>query len=78
MELDHEIISRCILLLPLIKEGLLSVSYKQKYVHEVLFYCLVKQAHEKVLLDELTVAVDWDLKSQTNQTIDQGIHCLIF
>ena len=31
------------------------VSYKQEYVHELLFNCLVKFAQEKVCLGELTV-----------------------
>ena len=43
--------------LPLIGEGLLSVvvSYKRKYVHEVLVNVLVKLAQEKVWLGELTI-----------------------
>ena len=42
MEIDYIIVSRVILLLPLIQEGLLSVTtYKQKYVHKVLFNCFV-------------------------------------
>ena len=36
-EIDHEIIST----------ALPSVSYKRKYVHEVLFKCLVKLSQEK-------------------------------
>ena len=34
------------------------VSYKRKYVYEVLVNCLVKLAQEKVWLGELIVAVD--------------------
>ena len=41
VEIDHEIIS--------------TVSYKQKYVHEVLVNCLYELAQEKVWLGELTV-----------------------
>ena len=37
VEIDHEIISMAILLLPLV------VSYKRKYVHEVLVNCLIKK-----------------------------------
>ena len=51
VEIDHEIISIVILLLPLIQEGLLSViTYKGKYVHEVLVNRLVKLAQEKSVL----------------------------
>ena len=56
VEIDHEILSTVILLLPLIQEGLLPVSYMQKYVHEVLVSRLVKLAQEKVWLGELTVS----------------------
>ena len=38
----------------IIQEGLF-VSYKRKYVHEVLFNCLFKLAQEKVWLGDLTV-----------------------
>ena len=54
VEIDHEIISTVILLLLLIQEGLLSVSYKRKYVHKVLVNRLVKLAQEKVWLGQLT------------------------
>ena len=50
VDIDHEIISMVILLLPLI------VSYKQKYVHKVLVHRLVKLAQEKVWLGELTIS----------------------
>ena len=39
------------------------VSYKRKYVHEVLVNRLVKLAQEKI-----TMAVDWGVKNQTKQT----------
>ena len=44
-EIDHEIISTAILLPSAFKKVV--VSYKQKYVHEVLANCLVKLAQEK-------------------------------
>ena len=58
VEINHEIISTVILLLPLIQEGLLSVTRESIYVHEVhvLVNHLVKPAQEKVWLDELTVS----------------------
>ena len=56
VEIDHEMIPTVILLLLLIQEGLLSVSYKRKHVHKVLVNQLVKLAQEKVLLGELTVS----------------------
>ena len=54
VEIDREIISR-VILLPSADSRRVVVSYKQKYVDEVLFYCLVKLAQKKVWLDELTV-----------------------
>ena len=53
-EIDHEIISTTILL-PSTDSRRVVVSYKRKYVHEVLVNCFVKLAQEKVWLDELTV-----------------------
>ena len=52
---DHEIISTVILLpsAESFKKGF--VSYKRKYVHEVLVNCLFKLAQEKVWLGELAV-----------------------
>ena len=55
VEIDHEIISTVILLLPLNHSWRVVVSYKRKYVHEVLVNCLFKLAQEKVWLGELTV-----------------------
>ena len=55
MEIDHEMISTVILLLPLIHSRRVVVSYKQKYVHELLVNRLFKPAQEKVWLGELTV-----------------------
>ena len=55
VEIDHEIISTVILLLPLIYSRRAVVSYKRKYVHELLVNRLFKPAQEKVWLGELTV-----------------------
>ena len=46
VEIDHEIISMAILL-PSTDSRRVVVSYKRKYVHEVLVNSLVKLAHEK-------------------------------
>ena len=50
-----EMISTVILLLPLIHSRRVVVSYKRKYVHELLVNRLFKPAQEKVWLGELTV-----------------------
>ena len=55
VEIDHEIISTVILLLPLIYSRRVVVSYKRKYVHKLLVNSLLKPAQEKVWLSELTV-----------------------
>ena len=55
VEIDHEMISTVILLLPLIHSRRVVVSYKRKYVHELLVNRLFKPAQEKVCLGELTV-----------------------
>ena len=47
MEIDHEIISTAILL-PSTDSRRVVVSYKRKYVHEVLVNCLVKLSQEIV------------------------------
>ena len=52
---DYEIISKVILLLPLIHSRRVVVSYKRKYVHKLLVNRLFKPAQEKVWLGELTV-----------------------
>ena len=46
VEIDHEIVSTIILLLSADSRRMV-VSYKRKYVHEVLVNCLVKLAQEK-------------------------------
>ena len=51
VEIDNEMI----LLLPLIHSRRVVVSYKRKYVHELLVNRLFKPAQEKVWLGELTV-----------------------
>ena len=55
VEIDREMISTVILLLPLIHSRRVVVSYKRKYVHELLVNRLFKPAQEKVWLGELTV-----------------------
>ena len=55
VEIDHEIISTVILPFPLIYSRRVVVSYKRKYVHELLVNRLFKPAQEKVWLGELTV-----------------------
>ena len=55
VEIDHEMISTVILLLPLIHSRRVVVNYKRKYVHELLVNRLSKPAQEKVWLGELTV-----------------------
>ena len=47
VEIDHEIISTVILLLPLIYSRRVVVSYKRKYVHKLLVNPLLKPAQEK-------------------------------
>ena len=73
VEIDHEIISTAILL-PSADSRRVVVSYKRKYVHKVLVTRLVKLAQEKKeWLGELTVstiAVDWDIKHQTNKYLN--------
>ena len=56
VEIDYEIISTVIFSsLPLNNSRRVVVSYKRKYVHEVLVNCLFKLVLEKVWLCELTV-----------------------
>ena len=55
VEIDHEIISMVILLPSAESFKKVVVSYKRKYVHEVLVNCLFKLAQEKEWLCELTV-----------------------
>ena len=53
-EIDHEIISMTILL-PFADSRRIVVSYKRKFVHEVLVNGFVKLAQEKEWLGELTI-----------------------
>ena len=53
-EIGREMISTAIVLLSADLRRVV-VSYKQKYVHEVLVNCLVKLTQEKMWLGELTV-----------------------
>ena len=55
VEIDHEMISTVILLPSAVYSRRVVVSYKRKYVHELLVNCLFKPAQEKVWLGELTV-----------------------
>ena len=66
VETDHEIISTAIIL-PSADSRRAVVSYKRKYVHNVLGNCLVKLAQEKSVdrridLLNMTIAVNWDVK----------------
>ena len=47
VETDHKIFSTVVFLLPLIQEGMLSVTIENIYVHRVLNNHLVKLAQEK-------------------------------
>ena len=55
VEIDHEMISTVILLPSADHSRRVVVSYKRKYVHELLVNRLFKPAQEKVWLGELTV-----------------------
>ena len=57
VRIDHEIIYTTILL-PSADARRVVVSYKQKYVHEILVNHLVKRVQEKVWLGELTIPHD--------------------
>ena len=70
VEIVHEIISMVILLLSADSRRVV-VSYKRKYVHEVLVNRLFKLAQEKNLvncLPDMTIIVYWDVKQQNKQT----------
>ena len=55
MEMDHEIFSTAILLLPSADSRRVVVSYKQKYVLELLVNSLVKLSQKNMWLGELTI-----------------------
>ena len=56
VEIDHVIFFPVISFLPLIHSRRVVVSYKRKYVHELLVDRLFKSVQEKVLLGELAVS----------------------
>ena len=69
VEIDNEIISTAILLSPADSRRVV-VSYKRKYVQEVLVNRLVKLGQEKSVVrgtdrPDMTIAVDWEEKNQT-------------
>ena len=69
--------------LPLNHSRRIVVSYKRKYVHEVLVNCLFKLAQEKVWLGELTVpnmtiAVDLGRKATKQTNKYQMRQCSVF
>ena len=59
--------------LPLIYSRRVVVSYKRKYVHELLVNRLFKPAQENVWLGAMTIAVDLGRKA-TKQTNKQTFH----
>ena len=73
VEIDHEIISTVILLLPLIYSRRVVVSYKRKYVHKLLVNRLLKPAQEKSVVKwtdrpAMTISVDMGRKAtKTNK-----------
>ena len=79
MEINHEIFSTVYSHSPpSANKRLVGVSYKRKFVHEVLVNGLVKIAQEKssVRLTEhhdMTIAVDWYVKPN-KQTIQLSVH----
>ena len=74
VEIDHEIISTVILFPSANHSRKVVVSYKRKYVHEVLVNCLFKLAQDKSVIrwtdrPAMTIAVDLGCKAtkQTNK-----------
>ena len=79
LEIDHETISMAILLHSADSKRAV-VSYKRNYVHEVLVNHLVKLAQEKSMVrwtdrPNMTIAVDWAIKHQTNQPTRTHTYC---
>ena len=73
VEIDHEIISK-VILLSSAESRRVVVSYKRKYVHEILHNCLAKLVQVKSVVSctehpDMAIAVDWRVKLQTKQTI---------
>ena len=65
VEIDHEVISMVILFPFADHSRRVVVSYKRKYLHEVLVNCLFKLAQEESVVrltnrPDMTIAVDWD------------------
>ena len=63
---------------PLIHSRRVTVSYNQKYVHEVLVNHLFLLAQEKSVVrwidcPDMTLAVYWDIKQQTSKTMEQSV-----
>ena len=74
VEIEHEIISTVSLLLPLIQEELLFKLQAKVYMHKILVNRLVKLAQEKSVARrtdclDMTIAVDLDVKPQTNKRV---------
>ena len=60
------------IVLPSADSRRVDVSYKQKYVHEVLVNHLVMLAQEKFVVGwtdrpDMTISIDWDIKNWTKQ-----------
>ena len=85
VEIDYETISTVNESFPLIHSRRIVVSYKGKYVNEVLVNCLFKLAQEKSVVrwtdcPAMTIAVDWDVKQQNKQTkyyLKQIVHTIL-
>ena len=65
MEIDHEVFSTVILLLPLIQEGLVSVTCT-KYWLTAKSNCPGKSVVRLNGRLDMTIAVDWDVKNKLN------------
>ena len=72
VEIDHEIMSKVILLLPLSQEKLLSVTSESMCTKYWLtppsHICPGKSVARRTDSLDMTIAVDWYVKPQTNQT----------
>ena len=66
LEIDHELFSTFILLLSLIQEGLVSVTSESMYTKHWQT-CPGKRVVRLTDLLDVTIAVDWDVKSQAKQ-----------
>ena len=71
MKIVQEIISKAFLLPSAVSRRVV-VSYKRKFVHQVLVNGLVKLAQEKKCGKvNMTIAVDWNIKHQTKLNQNQ-------